>query len=133
MSLRTVALDTPSLRDRATRWEPTGSAVSRYSSTTARRIAALRSARSIRPTDAISTRFYRVPGAVGRPVSVHGALDHGRVARRRHARRVLVGDRERHDGTLHPEGGDPRVRAEDSGRDRPGGLGVAHQRPQLVG
>src|SRR5215211_7071571 len=47
MSLRTVALDTPSLREPATRWDPTGSAVSTYSSTTARRIAAFRSSRSV--------------------------------------------------------------------------------------
>ncbi len=53
MSLRTVALDTPSLRERATRWEPTGSAVSTYSSTTARRIAALRSSRSVGSIDSI--------------------------------------------------------------------------------
>src|SRR5437763_12958270 len=53
MSLRTVALDTPSLREPATRWDPTGSAVSTYSSTTARRIAALRSSRSIGSVGAI--------------------------------------------------------------------------------
>src|SRR6266487_3076709 len=53
MSLRTVALDTPSLREPATRWDPTGSAVSTYSSTTARRIAALRSSRSIGSVDPV--------------------------------------------------------------------------------
>src|SRR5437764_5617467 len=53
MSLRTVALDTPSLREPATRCDPTGSAVSTYSSTTARRIAALRSSRSIGSVDPV--------------------------------------------------------------------------------
>src|SRR5215471_10785773 len=132
MSFRTVALDTPSRRERATRWEPTGSAVSMYSSTTARRIAALRSSRSIGPTDVISTRFYRVPGAVGRPASAHGALDHRGVARRRHSRSLLVRDRERDDGALDAKGSDSGVRAEDTGRDRPRRLCVAHEGPQLV-
>src|SRR6267154_214548 len=55
MSLRTVALDTPSLREPATRWDPTGSAVSTYSSTTARRIAALRSSGSIGSVDSVDS------------------------------------------------------------------------------
>src|SRR5512132_1106967 len=64
MSLRTVALDTPSLRERATRWDPTGSAVSTYSSTTARRIAALRSSRSVGSVDPID------------PIDPVGAIGH---------------------------------------------------------
>src|SRR5260370_19936239 len=61
MSLRTVALDTPSLREPATRWDPTGSAVWTYSSTTARRIAALRSSRSIGSVDPIGPVDPSVP------------------------------------------------------------------------
>src|SRR5262245_13753737 len=141
MSLRTVALDTPSLRLRATRWDPTGSAVSMYSSTTARRIAALRSSSSVgslvsfvaigvdlaisqAPAQSrsraaargdrlecspVSTRLYRVPGAVGRPASVHGALDHGLAAGRRHTRHRLVRDREGDDRAVGAEGGDSGV------------------------
>src|SRR5437899_8788593 len=61
MSLRTVALDTPSLREPATRWDPTGSAVSTYSSTTARRIAALRSSRSIGSVDPMIQSIPSIP------------------------------------------------------------------------
>src|SRR5829696_4438854 len=57
MSLRTVADDTCTPEDRTTCADPTGWAVSMYSSTTARRMAALRSS-SIRGP---GTRCYRVP------------------------------------------------------------------------
>src|SRR4249919_2395602 len=162
MSLRTVALDTPSLRERATRWEPTGSAVSTYSSTTARRIAALRSSRSVgsidsidpigpipTPTPRTGTRPARDadrPGArllaldstecqrlSGDCRLAHAALDQRRVARGDGTGRLLVGDRERGDRALHPEGGHPRVRPEHAGRDRPLRSRTARERPQLIG
>src|SRR5438093_11781959 len=46
ISFRTVALETPSSRERAIVWEPTGCAVSTYSSTIARKICDLRSSSS---------------------------------------------------------------------------------------
>ena len=59
MSLRTVADDTATAADCTTCADPTGWAVSMYSSTTARRMAALRSSSMGVP----GTRCYRVPAA----------------------------------------------------------------------
>src|SRR5436190_8568565 len=62
MSLRTVADETATAADRTTCADPTGWAVSMYSSTTARRMAALRSSSMVVP----GTRCYRVPAVHSR-------------------------------------------------------------------
>ena len=78
MSLRTVADDTLTPGASATWPDPTGWAVSMYSSTTARRMAALRSSSIVGSiVDGYAgTRCYRVP-----------ALEHARVRGRRVSRR----------------------------------------------
>src|SRR5680860_527481 len=61
MALRTVALETPRRREVATVWDPTGWAVSTYSSTIARRISAFRD--SIMPRSLTAGRGTRPAGA----------------------------------------------------------------------
>src|SRR2546421_975279 len=145
MSLRTVALDTPRFRVRATRCDPTGWAVSTYSSTTARRIAALRSSIAI-PVPlpatcpiamlAVSTQVYRVPMVIaGLPFSgsVDGAVRHRRVGRGDNAGRLLLGDREPKDGAAHAERRDIWIGPEHARRDDARRLALPDSGPELVG
>src|SRR5262245_59155502 len=96
ISLRTVAGDTSTPGERATWPEPTGWAVSMYSWTTARRMAALRSSSVV--SRVIGTRSYRVLTPAGQASRLRPRLSPGSVLEPEGLDEGLLGDVDPPDG-----------------------------------